>query len=539
MRTSLSKLWWAALLAALSGCNPSSDKDDAKDDATDREEIDPEYLKIAAAFDVERKALGAPAASLAIVRGGRIAYAAGFGTLSPQGGAAADEATLYRIGSTTKMLTVTALLALVEDSEVDLDASLTEYLPGFSFTLDETWAPSIEVENLLTHTSGICDYMTVDAPEGFESDDGLADFLLGPFGDLAYLMAPSGTMYNYSNPNFSLAGLLVEELGQGDYRQLMRERVFEPLGMDRTFFLPQEALADGNVATGINSAFLEVDGLDSDILPDAYDNPWARPAGYAFSSVLDLARFVLFLRDGDDLVLGDKWRKAMQTPKVSTKEKLDLISYGYGLMLQRGITLFRGYYDITLITHGGAIPGYSANITYAPELDIGLVTLASTDGAYFEGTLVQTIETLADLPVPSQPPDLSVDPTTYPELAGLYVDPFAMGAITVTASQDTLSVAIPILDDMGVEYTPALEPLAPDSFILYVDAQPMLVTFIRDDDGKPLYLRSRVAVAKRSDALRLSPVPVLDKSRIRLAIHNALRQPLLPAPHTAPKAILR
>lgn len=91
----------------------------------------------------------------------------------------------------------------------------------------------------------------------------------------------------------------------------MRERVFAPLGMTRTFFRPSEVEADGDFAWGKSS--YDPSGV---IAPDTYENPWARPAGYAFSSVRDLADFARFLLQGQDDVLGSAQRQAMMSPRV-------------------------------------------------------------------------------------------------------------------------------------------------------------------------------------------------------------------------------
>src|SRR5215468_7236718 len=100
----------------------------------------------------------------------------------------------------------------------------------------------------------------------------------------------------------------------------MQRRIFDPLRMTRTFFLGQDVLRDGNYAIGTNILDATVPPR---VLPDSYDNAWARPAGYAWTSLLDLARFVEFLMNGDGAVLPSSLRRAMQSPQVDTHDLLD------------------------------------------------------------------------------------------------------------------------------------------------------------------------------------------------------------------------
>src|SRR5262249_34004677 len=151
-------------------------------------------------------------------------------------------------------------------------------------------------------------------------------------GSIDYLMVPADTFYNYSNPNFMVAGLIAETIAGKPYRDLVHDQVLAPLGMTRTFFLPSEVLADGDYAIG-KTAY---QGLPSAIKPDTYDNAWGRPCGYAFSNVLDLAKMAEFLIDGDASVLPKATFDEMETEHVVTQEYLDVLGYGYGVQTYKG-----------------------------------------------------------------------------------------------------------------------------------------------------------------------------------------------------------
>lgn len=460
--------------------------------------LDPRFANVVARFEAERVAFGAPGASLALIEGGEVTLLRGFGVRHPDQPERVGPDTRFRIASCTKTLTAVALLRLVEQGRVDLDAPITTYAPDFDLAQDETWAPSMRVRHLLTHSSGISDYLELDVQPRFNEDGGLQRYLLGRFGAVGYLMAPSGRMYNYANPNFSLAALVQELVSEVPYRIYLQDEVLRPLGMDRTVLLPDEVLADADYATGLSR---DRTGAPWLVAPDTYDNGWGRPAGFAFSTARDLARYVQFLRAGAAEVLGPALHDAMQQPQQRTEEMLDYGAYGFGLLVSDG--WFCGsdgpaLCTTRLVTHNGAIPGFSAEFFYLPELDFGMATLASTDGAYFGGTFVWAARELAGLGPGERPPaTLRMEPADYPRYAATFLDEFELGEINVTVDGGRLRVALPDLDAAGVDYSSELEPIWTHNFVLTVNGQALQATFLFDEEGQVEYLRTRYAVGRR------------------------------------------
>lgn len=459
------------------------------------------FQPLATAVEAERVSLGAPGVAVAVVEKGRVTFAHGFGSKDPTAVDPVHATTLFRIGSNTKMLTAIALLQTVQAGHLDLDRPITDKLPGFHLTLTPTPVGEITTRQLLTHASGLHDYLELDAPADERTDAALAGFLGGRFGGIGYVQSPPGAFYAYANPGYMLAGLLAETVTGTPYRQLMHDRVLVPLGMARTFFLPSEVIADGDYANGKTCAATD-DGCASGgfgpvVHPDSYDNPWARPAGYAWSSVLDLAKAAAFLVHGDARILRDDLWQAMTSAQVPMPESGGQTSYGFGVEVAPGILLAPpgrpvSYYKLKFLTHDGALAGYSANLSCLPEQDFCFVTLANGDDADFIGSLVTAISTLVDLPAPSPPPDLSPRPDRFPAYAGTYDDPFALGEVDVTARADGLSALVPSLDPT---HPFELMPTAVDNF---VDASgTTTATFIADPDGVYRYLYSRPFVAVR------------------------------------------
>jgi CubicO group peptidase (beta-lactamase class C family) len=517
----------AGVDAALDGATQDASLDAIADAAVDAA-VDPRFTPLLQSLEAERVALGAPGVAVAVIEGDEVTFAAGLGTRHPDGGDPVRATTLFRIGSVTKMLTAVGLLQQVHAGQTTLDASVTTPLPDFDLAGDPAWAPSIRVRDLLTHRSGLVDHIEINATAAYAGPDGLHDYLTGPFGTVAYLMAPAGRFWNYTNPGFMLAGLLVEELSGTYYRDYLATEVLAPLGMHRTWFAADEVLADGDYAFG-DTVHWET-GVPVVVGPDSYDNPWAGPAGYAWSSVLDLAAFVRFLRNGAPAVLPDALRQDMAAPQVDMETLLDRQHYGFGLFVYQGLWAGNDFYEITIISHGGAINGYSADLYWLPDQDVGIVILANTDGAYFNQSVLTALLTLADLPAPTAGPDLTVDPADFDRYVGDYDDPHNVGPMAVTLDGSDLRITIPLLDAMAIPYEPLLGPVLPGNFELTVQGYPLALTFILDGQGDSEYLRTRIFVGTRV-APPAPPPPAPARRRPTAATRERLLRLLQQARH--------
>ncbi len=512
----------------LAGCHDDDDQFSDDDDVSDDDDDDNDgescaarYDDLLEAFEDERQSLGAPGVAVGIIEDGELACAIGLGSRHPDENDPVHSTTLFRLASVTKMLTAAALLQQVEAGAVELDDPVTEYVPDFEFVLDASWADSILVEDSLLHSSGMYDHLACD---GYYDDEDLAWFFDEFYGDNLFLMNPPGLFWNYSNPNYSLAGRLIEVATGDFYDVAMDERLFTPLGMDRTFFVPDDILADGDYAVGDAYDWTGVTNNRLLAGPDSYDNVWGRPAGFASSSVEDMAEFVLFLLEGDGAVLGDSWRQAMQSPQIDVQLYLDLLAYGYGLMTYEGFWLGNDWYDVPMVTHDGAMPGFSSEVTYLPEQGFGLIILSNTDGAYYGGALSTALATLVDLPAPVTGPDATVDPDTFASFVGTYADPYNVGDILITEQGGVVTIEMPLLDQYQLSYDTTLIPTSPDNFYFTVAGNPASVTFIRDGDGEVRFFRTRYFVGEKG-AARSGDSPPFDPVRFQRQMRAARHAP--------------
>jgi CubicO group peptidase (beta-lactamase class C family) len=480
------------------------------------------FQAFADAFDAERKSLGASGAAVAILQGGQVTFAHGFGTKGPNSTAPVDAHTLFRIGSMTKALTATAFMSLVAQGKADPSATMVSVAPDVDFNFGDAGCggcgAEVTLDELLSHQTGLLDYLAISGPT---TDSALSDFLTGSdFATNEYFMDPPDSFWNYSNPNFYLVGLAVERASGVSYRQALQQRVLGPLGMNRTFLLPSDVVADGDYT---NASSTDVNGNPWDVSPSSYDNGWARPAGYAFSSVLDYALFVQFLNAGNPAVLPDAQRKQMMTSRADTLEIGDVEGYGYGLLLESGFFVGNNWYDVPEVWHDGSIPGFATEWFLIPSTGFGIVAFANADNAYFDSSLGVALQSFAGLGAAGTAPTLTSDPKTFPALAGNYDDPNNVGRVIVSVdTSDNVTVSMPDLDAAKITYTAALTPAgSPYNFTETVDGAEEDITFIPDPSGKNYkWFRTRDYVAEWVGAQKMPRRDrPIDASALRARLH--------------------
>jgi CubicO group peptidase (beta-lactamase class C family) len=436
-------------------------------------------------------------------------------------------------------MTATALLSLAEDHRILLHAPVTRLLPGLELSGEPGWSARLTPHLLMSHQGGIEDTVEVIGP----TDDGaLAAAFYDPvFLETVPLMVKPGTFYNYSNPNYMLAGLLAETAAGQPYRIVMQKRVFKPLGMTRAAYLASEVMADNDVASGMY--FGQV------LAPDAYDNAIARPAGFLWTSIDDLAKYMKFVMYGNRAVLSPHAWLNLHTPKINTRLNLDRHAYGYGLTFENGIALqdssdqFRFYDGVKIVWHNGAIGGYQSLMVTLPNQQFGYAVLLNGDidnpnaadmGACLQAAVRETVNDR--LPAPSPFPDPQIQRDQFVDYVGHYSDRINLAgpaAITLTPLGN-LRINFPALDAVGVSYDPILRPVNRDNFTLFLEGSAIRVTGFREGGSNIVHLRTRptdfARTADTQTSLRTLAIPSVNVDALRKALRAAKMEatPLLP-----------
>jgi len=140
----------------------------------------------------ELQATKTPGAAVAVVSGDHVVFSHGYGVASVDTDAPVSPDMLFRLGSTTKMFTATAVVGLAQEGKIDLDAPVSRYITGLDPTIGQLTA-----NQLLSHTSGIRD----EAPMfGSHDETALGNGIHA--WKATFLFAPPGRIYSYSNPGF-------------------------------------------------------------------------------------------------------------------------------------------------------------------------------------------------------------------------------------------------------------------------------------------------------------------------------------------------
>ena len=193
----------------------------------------PDELLAFAHAECER--LRVPGTAVGVLHEGVI-YAGGVGVTSVDNPLPVTAQTLFQTGSTSKTVTATAVMQLVEEERLDLDARVRTYLPNFHLQ-SEADAARITIRDFLTHHTGyVGDYFR-DTGRG---DDAMAR-IVAKMANSPQLV-PAGKTFSYSNAAFYVLAHVVETVRGKPFEHVVRERIFVPLGMHQSFYFPEECL---------------------------------------------------------------------------------------------------------------------------------------------------------------------------------------------------------------------------------------------------------------------------------------------------------
>jgi D-alanyl-D-alanine carboxypeptidase len=313
-----------------------------------------------------------PGLSLAIARGGKTLYERGYGYRDLARRIPADAGTVYNIASCTKQFTATAIMLLKQDGRLKLDDTLSRYLPEFRH------GKNITLQELLTHTSGIPDYADLNDLPHVATARQFVDLVAD-----APLDFPPGTQFEYSNTNYVILGMIVEQVSGMSYSAFLSRRIFGPQGMKATSTrVVPETQPDG--ATGYT--------YDGKIVP-APQTPddLGYGDGTVNTSANDLVRWDAAL-DGGDVVSAASWRAMTRAPLHSGYGPRG--GYGFGLDLS-------SLYGHREVSHEGFNVGFaSVNATF-PDDHLEIIALSNGD-PFYEDLFVKRVFALIIPPTAEQ-----------------------------------------------------------------------------------------------------------------------------------------
>lgn len=326
---------------------------------------DPTFTQLDDCVEYWRQHWHVPGMTVAILKDGHI-ESHGYGISSIDTGLAVAPDTLFQIGSISKLYTSTLAMILVDEGKLDLDEPVTTYLPSFTLK-DKDALKVISLRHLLSHTSGVFGDFFDDFGMG---DDALQRYVEA-MANLRQIYAPR-ELWSYTNSGFNLAGRMIETIMDKPFEDVMREKLIEFAGFERTFQFAHEAITYP-VAVG----HTHPDPEDEQRLEIARKYPLPRTshaAGGIISTGEDLLKFAqLHLNLGEangNRLLSESAVKAMQAPQTKAANMAD--EWGLGWMI----------FDLggtKCIGHGGTTNGFQAVMRVVPQSNFAISILTNSD----------------------------------------------------------------------------------------------------------------------------------------------------------------
>ncbi len=359
------------------------------------------------AQEVEQKRL--PALSIALVDDQRIVWAKGFGFADPKAKAPATADTVYRVGSVSKLFTDIAVMRLVEQGKLDLDAPVANYLPNFK--PENPFGKPITLRQMMAHRSGL----VREPPVGsyFDPTNPTLAQMVESLNQTKLVYEPEKKI-KYSNAAIATVGYVLERTQREPFARYLQRTLLDPLGMAHSGFEPRPELTK-ELAHAVMWTY---HGRE---FPAPTFELGMAPAGSMYSTVNDLGRFLSVLFAGGqgpkERMLKKATLEEMWTPQFRKSE--DKSDFGLGFR----ITEFEGR---RRIGHGGAIYGFATELATLPEEKLGVVVIASRDVANAVTThiadeaLRQMLVVKQNKPLPAIETTAPVDAVAAARLAGRY-----------------------------------------------------------------------------------------------------------------------
>ena len=286
-----------------------------------------------------------PGCSLGVVDDGELVVARGYGMANLEHGVPLTAHSIFRIGSTSKQFTAASIVLLAQEGELRLDDDIRHHLPEMP-----RFDPPVTLRQLLHHTSGYRDYLTLMSIAGRRDDDYYTDAdVLRMLSRQQELNFPPGTEYLYSNSGYWLLSRVVLRASGHSLREYAEARIFSPLAMHDTHFHDDHTEIVSNRASG----YRPTDGGGFEIsmttLPMIGD-------GGVFTSVEDLTRWDWNFYE--PVVGGSSFVEQMLERGVLTDGTVLDYAFGLGHGTHRGLST---------VSHGGAFVGFRAQMLRFPD----------------------------------------------------------------------------------------------------------------------------------------------------------------------------
>ncbi|MFP4457230.1 MAG: serine hydrolase domain-containing protein [Clostridia bacterium] len=345
-----------------------------------------------------------PGISLAIAHKEKILYSKGFGYRDMENKREMSADTILGIASISKSFAALAIAQLVMQGKMSFEDPLTKYYKNFK--LPDGYNPSkIKVKHLLNHTAGFpplesLGYSIVKntvPDEGEDRSKFTEDYTIDTIAQLAEFMSLAkyemlgkpGEILSYSNDSYGLLGGIVEKVSGLSYQKYIKENVFQPLKMNRSFF-------DGDKLSQFDNVTTLYYEKDDQIIPSRnwQEAPPYLACGWIRSSVNDLIKYAQMYANGGQL-FGERIisKELIQEMILGEAKYTSYSNYGFGL------SVTEDYQGLSLVEHGGSLKGVSSHFGFIPEANLSVVVLCNLSGVAVSNIWLAAVNTALSLPL--------------------------------------------------------------------------------------------------------------------------------------------
>lgn len=398
-----------------------------------------------------------PGVAVLIAQKGKVVYEAAFGSANLELNVPLKPDMVFRIGSVTKQFTAIGILQLVEQGKISLQDSLQQYITNFP-----PKGAAITIENLLTHTSGLTDYTSIDSHDPFiERRDFTPEFIIDYFKQSPLEFMP-GTRYGYSNSNYVLLAYIIEKVTGQSYHHYITEKVIKAASLTNTRFAPEKAIVPLRV-TGYTRDNGFYEHCDYQTISIGYG------CGDLLSTAGDLYKW-------NNALLAGKLVQPATLEKAYTPYRLldgKYSSYGYGWFIdQQG--------GKKCIHHEGQTSGFITLEKYFPQEEVYVAILTNVksgeDKTDFSDKRFKLFEQITALALgAAQPAEIKLSKQQLDSYTGTYQA--GKQTVDIRNKKGVLSC------DASMEGSFKLVPIGPDKFMIKNLTPVCSFEFIKDNAG--------------------------------------------------------
>jgi CubicO group peptidase (beta-lactamase class C family) len=409
-----------------------------------------------------------PGAAVAVVKDGSLFFSKGYGVADIENRIPVDpSSTLFRPGSVSKLFTWTAVMQLVEQDLISLDADVNTYI---DFAIPDTFPEPVTMAHLMTHTAGFEDVLT----DLFKIEHAaMPDFETYVKTRLPVRVFPPGQISAYSNYGTALAGYIVQHISGVPFETYVEQNILIPLGMKNSTFhqpVPQSLAQDMSKGYNYQGGRTILGGFEYVSAP---------PAGALSATAEDVARFMIaHLQNGQfngNRILAEETAVQMQTQLFTPDPRFEGMAHGFFRTMTN---------EKLVISHGGDTFLFHANLFLLPEENVGVYI--STNGTTGASTVEGFSNAFMDHYYPVDTASLVESPAGFQDRIQPFLGEYYLARSNFTSYERIITLLGPTRMSMSPEGT--LQVNMGGAVRQYIELEPGLLQETLKPKNRLLYL---------------------------------------------------